>query len=332
MELILANHSSYPRIGDSPDYQLLRRTIAQWEKREKTDAELRAAEDRMAELALREQIEAGLDLVTDGLVRWYDPVSHLAGTLAGVRINGLLRFFDTNFYFRQPVVHSKLGRTKPLVVNEFLFAKDKSSRPVKPVLTGPYTLARLSIEENGSPGRPVGVPKMLEGYTESLAEEIAALANAGATLIQLDEPALLKHPEDFSSLERCMARLSARKGSAQLAVALYFGDPAPIYEKLQKLPVDVLGLDFTYNPGLVDFVAQSGSSKTLALGLVDGRNTKLEDARTVAQQLEKICRALSSQRALLTTSCGLEYLPRDRAQMKLKRLATIKKTFLGSAV
>ncbi len=328
MELILANHSSYPRIGDDPDYQLLRRTIAQWEKREKTEAELRLAEDRMTELALQEQIDAGLDLVTDGQVRWYDPISHLAGKLAGVRINGLLRFFDTNFYFRQPVVHGKLERTKPLVLDEFRFAKGKSSRPVKPVLTGPLTLARLSIAEDGKRN---GFEKLLEGYTEVLAREISALAAAGATMIQLDEPALLKHPEDFPLFARSMAQLAAHKGSALLALALYFGDPAPIYEILQKLPVDVLCLDFTYNSRLVDVVATNGSTKRLALGLVDGRNTKLEDAKTVAQQLEKISRALTSKRAILSPSCGLEYLPRDRAQMKLKQLAAIKKTFLGSA-
>ena len=35
MQLTLTNHSSYPRIGESPEYQLLRRTIVQWEKGEK---------------------------------------------------------------------------------------------------------------------------------------------------------------------------------------------------------------------------------------------------------------------------------------------------------
>src|SRR3990172_1950061 len=137
MELILANHGSYPHIGDSANQQRLRQAISQWEKGEKTNSDLRAAEDWMTELALAEQIEAGLEVVTDGQIRWYDPVSHLAGKLAGIRINGLLRFFDTNFYFRQPVVEAKIERTDPLVVDDFLFAKGKASRPVKALLTGP---------------------------------------------------------------------------------------------------------------------------------------------------------------------------------------------------
>lgn len=327
MELILANNGSYPRIGDSGEYQLLRRTITQWEKGEKKDAELRAAEDQMTELALRDQIDAGLEVVTDGLIRWYDPVSHLAGKLAGIRINGLLRFFDTNFYFRQPVVRAKIERPKPLVVEEYLFARSKSSRPVKPVLTGPYTLARLSIEEESKAG---GFERILEGYTEALAQEVAALAAEGAILIQVDEPALLRRPADFPSVERSTAALAARKGPAQLSLVLYFGDPAPIYDKLQRLPIDVLGLDFTYNPTLVDTVANGGSSKTLALGLVDGRNTRLEDPAIAARHLERMTRKLTSRRTYLGPSCGLEYLPRDRAQMKLRHLVTIKKLFTGN--
>jgi 5-methyltetrahydropteroyltriglutamate--homocysteine methyltransferase len=335
MELILANHGSYPRIGDDAEGQLLRRTIAQREKSEKSEADVRAAEDRMTELALRDQQEAGLEVVTDGQIRWYDPVSHLAGKLDGVTITGLLRFFDTNTYFRQPAVHGDIRRTKPLVVDEYLFARHKSSRPVKVVLTGPYTLAHLSVEAAGrtnggsGTGSATGFARRLEGYTAALAEEVRALAEAGATIIQVDEPSILKHAGDFARFEQGVAALAARKGSAEFALAVYFGDAAPLYEKLQRLPVDVLGLDFTYSPSLIDRVA-AGSAKKLALGLVDGRNTKLEDAGAVAKQLERMARASGLGQAYLTSSCGLEYLPRDRAQSKLRHLATIKRTFAGS--
>lgn len=327
MELILSNHSSYPRIGDDAEHQLLRRTIAQRDKGEKSDADVRAAEDYMAKLALDEQVDAGLDLVTDGQVRWYDPISYLAGKFSGVRINGLLRFFDTNLYFRQPVVRGKLERTEALLVDEFKYAQEKSTRPVKAVLTGPYTLARHSAEENGGAG---GFDKVLEGYTAGLAAEVAALAAARATVIQVEEPSLLKHPDDFPRLEQSITALALSKASAQLALVLYFGDPAPIYDHLQTLPVDILGLDFTYNPALVDRVASNGTARTLALGLLDGRNTRLEDPVTIARQLEKLAHGADLNRAYLSPSCGLEYLPRDRARQKLKHLAVTRKTFLGS--
>jgi len=327
MELKLCNHSSYPRIGDDAEHQLLRRTLAQRDKGEKTDEAVRTAQDRMTELALAEQTEAGLDLVTDGQIRWDDPVSHLAGKLSAVRVNGLLRYFDTNFYFRQPVVWGRPERTEPLLVEEFKYAQAKSARPVKCVLTGPYTLARCSVAENGGAG---GFDKILEGYTAALAAEVAALAAAGATVIQVEEPALLKHPEDFPRLERSVSALATGKDWAQMALVFYFGDPAPVYDQLQTLPVDLLGLDFTYNPKLVDRVASQGAARTLILGLVDGRNTKLEDPAETARQLEKLARGADLSSAYLSPSCGLEFLPRDRARQKLRHLAVIRNTFLGS--
>jgi 5-methyltetrahydropteroyltriglutamate--homocysteine methyltransferase len=327
MELILCNHSSYPRIGDDAEHQRLRRTIAQRDKGEKTDDDVRAAENYMTDLALEEQAEAGLDLVTDGQIRWYDPISHLAGKLSGVRINGLLRFFDTNSYFRQPVVHGNLERTESLLVGDFSYAQEKSARPVKAVLTGPYTLARHSVEENGGAG---GFDKMLEGYTAALAAEVAALAAAGARVIQVEEPALLKHADDFPRFEQSITALAMGKDSAQLALVFYFGNPAPLYDQLQTLPVDILGFDFTYSPSLIDRVVSAGTARTLALGLLDGRNTRLEDEAETARQLQKLARGADLTRAYLSPSCGLEYLPRDRAQQKLKHLAAIKETFLGS--
>ena len=213
---MLCNHSSYPRIGDDPEHQVLRRTVAQHEKGEKTDEALRYAQDRMTELALAEQTEAGLDLVTDGQIRWADPISHLAGKLSGVQVNGLLRFFDTNFYFRQPVVQGRPERRGPLLLEEFKFAQGKSARRVKAVLTGPYTLARHSVAENGGSG---GLDKMLEGYTAALAAEVAALAAAGAAVIQIEEPAVPKYPEDFPRFEQCLTAVAMSKDSSQLALA-----------------------------------------------------------------------------------------------------------------
>jgi 5-methyltetrahydropteroyltriglutamate--homocysteine methyltransferase len=327
MRIVTASAGSYPRIGETPELAQLRRTVAAWERKEAGAAELRAAEDALVRAALADQLDAGLDLVTDGQIRWYDPVSHLAGKLAGVEINGLLRLFDTNFYFRQPVVRGAVKRQDGMVLSEYEFAKANSSRPVKPVLTGPYTLARSSILLNGTYR---GVEALTEAYTQALAQEVEALAKAGAELIQIDEPAILKQPNDLPVLERALTTLEARKGKAQQALHLSFGDPQPLYDRLQRLPVDVLSLDFTYNPKFIDHVAAAGSGKPLGLGLVDARNTRLEDATTIAKQAERILAQVKGEVCYVTTSCGLEFLPRDRARSKLKLLTQIQAHLKGS--
>lgn len=327
MKLLTFNHGSYSRIGSAPDEQILRRTIAQRDRGEKTDEDVRAAEDHMIESALREQQAAGIDIVTDGLIRWNDPVSHLAGKLAGARIDGLLRFFDTNFYFRQPVIEGTVRRSRPLVVDEFRWAAQRSHRPVKPVLTGPYTLARLSLREGGAGN----MDSVVMAFAEALGAEVAELAAAGARLIQIDEPALVKYPAGLRLACDALVLIAAQKGRSELALATYFGDVAPLYPALQAIPFDVLIVDFTYSPTLPQVIETEGSVKPLGFGLLDGRNTKLEDEGSVTPGLERMLRRVKAERCYLTTSCGLEYLPRDRARRKLARLISVKNSLLGEA-
>lgn len=328
MELLTFNHSGYPRIGDNSDEQMLRHAIAQQDVDKETDAEVREAEDLLILLALKEQQISGLDIVTDGLIRWNDAVSYLAGKLQGVRINGLLRLFDTNFYFRQPIIHGKIERLVPLVVDEFVWAAKKSRQPIKAVVTGPCTLGHLSICEV----RSVTKGDLVMAFAEVLATEVAELAAAGARLIQLDEPALLKHPADMVLAREALTLIASRKGEAELALATYFGDAAPVYAELQALPVDTLVLDFTYSSELPSVIQSEGSSKRLAFGVLDGRNTKTEDEDATIRLVERMLAHLKSEHNYLTTSCSLEYLPRDRAQAKLRHLTSLKKSLLGEAL
>jgi len=320
MNLIATNAGSYPRIGDTPDKQVLRRTITQWEKGEKSGEDLAAAEKEMTKLAISEQLEAGLDLVTDGQIRWYDLLSHIASKLEGIKINGLLRFFDTNSYYRQPVVSGEIKHKKTILLDDYRFAQSVSAKAVKPVVTGPYTLARLSIVENG---RYKSFEKLVEDYSVAVAEEVKALAGAGAAIIQIDEPAILKNKEDVDLFSSALRLLVNVKGNARLALYTYFGDAAWLYRTLQESPADIVGIDFTYNQKLASMIAHDGSRKPLGLGLIDGRNTKTDDEREVRRDLDLLLPAIKGGSCYLNPSCGLEYLPRDRAFMKLKNMARI---------
>lgn len=340
MNLLLAHNGSYPRIGDCPELQVLRRTLAALDRGEATAADCQQAEDEMVRRAITEQVEAGLEVVTDGQIRWHDPVSHLAARLTGTRINGLLRFFDTNFYFRQPILEQSPRREQPLLVEEFhraqpILQEIAGNRHVvlKPVLTGPYTLGRLSLAAHPS---LQGLSARVLAYAEALAAEVVALAAAGAEQIQVDEPAILFHPEDwplFAESWQVLAAAARATGDGHPPVALllyvYFRDCGPLYEKLVGLPTDGVGLDFTYGPTVIERIASIGSPVPLAFGLVDGRNVKLEDPAAVARQLERLLPRVQAQQSWLGPSCGLEYLPRDRAQAKLRLLGQIRALVLG---
>jgi 5-methyltetrahydropteroyltriglutamate--homocysteine methyltransferase len=326
MRLIVASTGSYPRIGDAAPAQRHRRAYGQRERGEISETEWQAVEDDVTREVVAEQIAAGVELPTDGQVRWYDPISHLARPLAHVAINGLLRYFDTNFYFRQPVVSGPLTRRGPILLREYDVARSAAgSMPVKPGLTGPYSLAQGSILEGGYRNRHA----LAQAYAEVLAQEVAELARAGATLIQVDEPYLLQHPEDADVVRETFATLAAARGGARLACYTFFGDALPLYDDLMALPVDVLGLDFTYSPKLARRIAEAGSAKALGLGLIDGRNTKLETRETVYPVLDQVLPRLGEP-AYLNPSCGLEFLPRDRARSKLETMVRLARDYAGS--
>ncbi|MEM2878810.1 MAG: hypothetical protein QXG10_04645 [Candidatus Hadarchaeales archaeon] len=320
MELLTASAGSYPKIGEGQERQLHRQAYARWEKGEISDEEFERIQDQVTSEVIREQVRAGLDIVTDGQIRWYDPISHIARKLEGCEINGLLRFFDTNFYFRQPVITGKITGKKPVLRREFEYAARVSPKQVKPVITGPYTLARLSIDRRG-----VGLERIVDEFSEVISKEVAELADAGARLVQIDEPAIIENPEDICLLDSALGRISRAKKNAGIILHLYFSDVTYIYDELLELPVDGLSFDFTYGRGLEDEIADTGCEKDLGLGLIDGRNTRIEDANDVYTRAAKALSGFGGKRAYLSPSCGLEYLPREVAYRKLENMVAISK-------
>ncbi|MBI1949960.1 MAG: hypothetical protein HYS34_01175 [Acidobacteria bacterium] len=326
--------SDYPRIGDHPEEQVLRRAIRLADKGEIPPAEVAAAEDEMTRRAIADQAAAGLDLLTDGQIRWHDPVSHVARGLAGFRIEGLLRYFDTNTYYRQPAATGPIGREKPFLVEAYRFAVGAAApRPVKAIVTGPLTIARLSRDASRR-----GLQDLTLQIASALNRELRDLEAAGAGLIQVDEPALARFPGEAGILRQAMRRLVSGLATARVLLATSFGDATPLLADLALMPVDLIGLDVLAATGgggdagaLGARLAGTMPAETgLALGIVDGRNTRLEDAdgtyeSTVRPILQALRAAPGPERVIhLVTSHGLEFLPRDVARAKLSMLAAVR--------
>ncbi len=316
---------TYPRIGDAREEQLLRRTIARFDRGEATDADVRAAERETIRAVLQEQAAAGIDVVTDGQVGWSDSQSHVAGSFDGVEVGGLVRYFDTNTYYRQPVVTGPVRWKEHVLLDAWQFAQDASRAPVKAVLPGPVTLASLALDRHYGKKRPLAI-----AFAEALAEEVAGLRSAGARHIQVDEPVLTRHPEALSLVADTLELLAVRKGPAELTLATYFGNVGPCYRGLLELPADVLGLDLVQGAKTWSQIAKRGSEKPLALGVIDARNTMLEDSQAVAGRVRALDGAVDLDACYLQPSNGLEFLPRESARRKLRVLAEAAQALRGS--
>src|SRR5207253_9760231 len=139
---------TYPRIGETPEEQDLRRGIARLDGGEIVAAKLQAIKRDTVREVLREQNEIGNDLVTDGQISWYDSQSHFAGKLTSVETNGLVRYFDTNTYYRQPVVQGAVAWKAPALGDDWKLAQANSKRRAKAVLPAPVTLASRARDKH----------------------------------------------------------------------------------------------------------------------------------------------------------------------------------------
>src|SRR3989304_6224141 len=270
---------SYPKIPNRPRPARLRQAIARRDRGEITPEELARAEDEVTIEVIQEQLEAGLDLIADGQVRWDDDQTHIARGLEGFEIGGLVRYFDTNTYYRQPAVSGPIGWPGPFLVRDYEFAAAHSAKPVKAMLTGPYTLAALSTDSHYGDRR-----RLVLDLAQALHQEALALAAAGAPFIQVNEPALVHNKDDAPLLHEAITGMLDGVDAAT-ALHTWFADPAGIPPLLNDLPVDVIGLDFVWGPGNWDALKAGPFTKSLGFGIVDARNTRMETVDGIAEQI-----------------------------------------------
>ena len=305
---------SYPKPPREGQPFVLRRTLHDLEAGVATAADVRRAQDDLVREVIAEQEAAGVDLVTDGCARWDDLLTPFAAHMAGFEVGGLLRWFDNNVYYRRPVCVGSVEWRGPASVEVYRFAASVASRPVKAILPGPVTFARLSVDEHYREHE-----SFVLAIARVLAQEAFELQAAGAPVIQIDEPALLGAPEDLELAGRALGVITGELDTETLLVT-YFGDAKRLGTELFRLPVEGFGFDLVAGPENAELIRQRPNGKVQA-GIVDARNTKLEPTEEVVRVIEGLARAVPPDSLLVSPSAGLEFLPRDKARAKLQRLS-----------
>jgi 5-methyltetrahydropteroyltriglutamate--homocysteine methyltransferase len=312
--LIVTVVGNYPKIPNRPRPARLRNAYARLDRGEITWDEVKKVQDQVTIEVLKEQADAGVELVTDGQIRWDDEQTYLAGAMGGIEITGLIRFFDTNTFYREPVIGGPISYKGPITVRDFEFAKANSERPVKPVLTGPLTLARLSKNEHYSDQVSVAL-----AFAEALNQEAKALVSAGATIVQFNEPGACRYQDDASFASKVWRRLLDGV-SAEAAVYFYFGVPGAALGPAVEAGFTTAGIDLVDPRGAAGMKAGPRPQK-LAAGVIDSRNTRLETVDQIVARVTDAAGVVGSDNLYVNPNMGLEFLPREQAYDKLVRLA-----------
>ena len=274
---------------------------------------------RTSESAVAEQLEsdfrelvsvqeqAGLDLLSDGMLGWQDLFRPLAEAAEGLEARPLTRFLDTNTFYRAVLVDGEPRLRKPLP------APDLPAGRWVGTLPSPYALARAADGRVSARTLAANV----------LAPQIEAWSEAGCALVILAEPFLAREGEAGEAL----APLTDLPDSVPLALQLVFGDASRLLDELAEAPIAAVGVDFYLTPA--DALPEDYPKEVLA-GVVDARSSALEDPDVITRFVEELVPRRPSGISLVPNG-DLQFVSEKIAREKLVRLGRARQA-IGEAV
>ena len=305
---------SYPK----PDY--LARARSQFSQGKLDRGELEKLERQATEYWIRSQERLGLDVLVHGEMERGDMVAYFAGepggqTIEGMKLGGLVRSYG-NRYYHKPVISGKLGWPGPMTVGMWRYAQGLTDRPVKGMLTGPYTMVEWSFDDH-YPSRRDAVLDM----AQVIRREVEALVKAGARYVQIDEPAIHTRPrQDFDLAVEAMERV-VEGIDCEFHTHICYGEVEMIYPDMLRLPVKQIHLafkntNFEYLKLLEEHPFDSG--KDLGVGVVDVHTHVMEPVAEVKDGIRKTLELLPPERVWILPDCGLKTRTVEEAEGKLR--------------
>ena len=268
----------------------------------------------------------GLDVVTGGYLRWADLFRPFAETWHGFTVGPVTRWFETNTFYRQPILHAPPERVPGALAARLpAVSAGAPARPTKVLLPGPYTFAGMLDNRSGET-----VEALAHRIGRLLADEVRELKGLGYDTFQFQEPLLVVHPPEGPRAEAVAAAYrsiaSAIDGSTSI-LWTYFGDAAPVFPMLTRLPVSVVGVDLAETE--VAELKEPHERRGIGLGCIDPRTTLVEDASEVAKIARTVSERFRPPVVWLGPGGPLDLLPATAASRKLHLLPAAKQALVA---
>ena len=282
---------------------------------------------------------SGVTVFTDGMLRWDDILNPLTGFVDGVRVNGLVRFYDNNFFVRAPVIEGELRLRSDNPVPEWFetalsLAEEVFGGPeftLKQPLPGPLTLAEFSVNKYYK-----GYWSLVEGWREGVLEPlIRELVGRGLKVVEIHEPALTWPGTSKAKLDGATAELGklirfCRDLGADVWVLTYFGYLGRVGKYLSRINEAVIGIDPHVKGArkAPHRLVKDYGLKRVMLGYVDARNTKLEEGKKFRSAVKALIRA-GAEEVYVGNNAPMDFLPEPVAAKKVRRLGRLTSQYFG---
>ena len=301
---------SYPKLGNASEI------IKKRDRNEISEEEFHEKIRDSINEVVKDYLEAGIDIISDGEQSREDMVVYFAQRLKGYSEGDWVRIFD-NVYFRKPVIIGKLERVKEMIITDWLYTnKVSNGRPVKLIITGPYTMLEWSFDLFYGDRREI-----IMDFAKIIREEILEGIKNGAKYVQVDEPALSTRPwkEEADLLKEALDYIF--KGiDAKRIVHICYGRLERLLPYILDYPVDQFDLEFKNSDfRLLPYLKEYGYNKELGYGVVDVHSLQIESVNEIKEAIDKLMKLdiIGPEKVFIDPDCGLKLLPRDIAKGKL---------------
>ena len=299
--------------------------------------DLRAAQDDAVRLAILDQEDAGLAVVTDGEVRRQHYIWGFLDGLTGVDTEQLARQRSRGGRYSESTevarIISPVERTRPVFLEACRFARAVTDRVLKVTLPGPMTIVDSVADEHYHTDRR----SLAMRFARILNAEARDLASAGADVIQFDEPCFNIYLDEveawgIEALELCLDGVEARRA---VHICYGYGTPTVLAWKtanrdwghyevtlplLARSGVDQVSVECAASD--VDLsVLRALAGKDVLLGVINVGTEEVESPEMVADRIRRALDSVPAKHLLPCTDCGLVPRSREAARGKMRALA-----------
>ncbi|MEN4006137.1 MAG: methionine synthase [Methanobacteriaceae archaeon] len=274
------------------------------------------------ELAVRDQIEAGIDIISDGQVRG-GMIEIFAKAIPGMAVEDNTPKIMGKIM--PPYSSISAGDLKYAINISKNISEEYGSnqnktleegvKGVKGIITGPSTLVFSSRLEGFYRKKEDAIFDL----AYALKKEAEFLENAGAIYIQIDEPFISTGVVDVNTAKKAVKIITE---DLSIPNALHVcGDVTDVFNELLKFDVDIIDCEFAGNPQNVNLLENCNlKGKKIGFGCLDTKTDKIESREEIEELIKKGIVFIGAENIIADPDCGMRMRSRDAAFSKLKSM------------
>lgn len=295
--------------------------------------ELVLAKQDALRVALQEQQQAGISIVSDGEQSRQHFVTTFIEHLDGVDFENRQTVKIRDRYEASvPTVVGPVSRQRPVFVEDAKFLRSQTKQPIKWALPGPMTMVDTLFDDHYKSRKTLALE-----FAKILNQEARELEAAGVDIIQFDEPAFNVFFEEVNDwgIEALEVAIAGLQCETVVHICYGYGIKAntdwkktlgsqwrqyeEVFPKLQQSSIDIISLE-CHNSRVPIELLELVRGKKIMVGAIDVATNTIETPEEVAETLRQALNHVDADKLYPCTNCGMAPLARDVARGKLAAL------------